>query len=128
MPNIGYFEIPADNIGRAKHFYRSLLGWKIEPDTNLDPASAAAMDYHAITTGPAQDGTLNSGGMHKRKMGEGSKNFVLVEDIDAVLSKVEKLGGKVLMPKTEIKGVGPAAVIRDTEGNTLGLWTPSRKN
>jgi predicted enzyme related to lactoylglutathione lyase len=128
MPNIGYFEIPADNIGRAKHFYRSLFGWKIKPDTNLDPASAAAMEYHAISTGPAQDGTLNAGGMYKRKMGEGSKNFVLVEDIDAVLSKVEKLGGKILMPKTEIKGVGPAAVIRDTEGNTLGLWTPARKN
>lgn len=127
MPNIGYFEIPADNVDRAKHFYRSLLGWKIEPDTNLDPASAAAMQYNSIHTGPAQEGTLNAGGMYRRKMGEGSKNFVLVKDIDAVLSKVEKLGGKIVMPKTEIKGVGPAAVILDSEGNTLGLWTPAGK-
>ena len=42
--NIGYSGIPADNIDRAKHFYRSLFGWKIEPDTTLDPASAASLE------------------------------------------------------------------------------------
>ena len=42
--NIGYSGIPADNIGRAKHFYRSLFGRKIEPDTTLDPASAASLE------------------------------------------------------------------------------------
>ena len=31
MPNIAYFEIPANNVDRAKHFYHALLGWKIEP-------------------------------------------------------------------------------------------------
>lgn len=128
MPNIGYFEIPADNIDRAKHFYHALLGWKIGPTrTLMDPASAAAMQYQDISTGPAQDGTLNAGGMYKRKMDENIKNFVLVEDIGAVLAKVEKLGGKIVMPKTDIQGVGPAAVIQDTEGNTLGLWTPIKK-
>ena len=93
----------------------------------MDPASAAAMQYQDISTGPAQDGTLNAGGMYKRKMDENIKNFVLVEDIGAVLAKVEKLGGKIVMPKTDIQGVGPAAVIQDTEGNTLGLWTPIKK-
>jgi len=128
MANIGYFEVPADNIGRAKHFYRSLLGWKIEPtQTLMDPAGAAALQYHDITTGPAQEGTLNSGGMYKRQMTETIKNFVLVEDVDAVLAKVEKLGGRIVMPKTDIQGVGPVAIIRDTEGNGIGLWTPAKK-
>jgi branched-chain amino acid transport system substrate-binding protein len=36
------------------------------------------------------------------------------------------LGGKIVMPRTDIKGVGPAAVILDSEGNTLGLWTPEK--
>jgi hypothetical protein len=128
MANIGYFEIPADNIDRAKHFYRSLLGWKIESTSTLmDPASAAALQYQDISTGPAQKGTLNRGGMYKRQGTETIKNFVLVEDIDTVLAKVEKLGGKILMPKTEIKGVGPVAIIQDTEGNGIGLWKPAMK-
>jgi len=63
--------------------------------------------------------------MYKRKMGEGSKTFVLVEDIDAVLAKVERLGGRIVMQKTEIHGVGPVAIIQDTEGNGIGLWKPS---
>ena len=40
---LNIFEIPADDIGRAKKFYSALLGWKIEPATNLDPAAAAAL-------------------------------------------------------------------------------------
>jgi predicted enzyme related to lactoylglutathione lyase len=128
MPNnIGYFEIPADNIDRAKEFYRSLLGWKIEPATTLDPASAAALQYHEIVTGPAQQGTMNVGGMYKRQMNEPIKNFVLVEDFDTVLGKVEKLGGKIVMPRTDIPGVGSVAIIRNTEGNGIGLWKPAVK-
>jgi len=106
MPNIGYLEIPADNIDRAKHDYRSLFGWKIEPNTNLDPARAAAMQCQDISTGPVPDGTLKSGGMYKRQADEGCKNFMLVEDIDAVLVKVKKWGGEILMQKQSFRMSG----------------------
>jgi predicted enzyme related to lactoylglutathione lyase len=82
------------------------------------------LQYHDISTGPAQDGTLNRGGMYQRQGTETIKNFVLVEDVDAVLSKVEMLGGRIVMPRTDIQGVGPVAIIRDTEGNGIGIWTP----
>jgi predicted enzyme related to lactoylglutathione lyase len=119
---------PADNIDRAKHFYQSLLGWKIKPTrTLMDPSSAAALQYQDISTGLAQEGTMNRGGMYKRQMKENIKNFVLVEDFDKVLAKVEKMGGKILMPRTEINGVGLVAIIQDTEGNGIGLWKPAMK-
>ena len=35
-----------------------------------------------------------------------------------------KLGGKIVMPKDLIKGVGLVAMIQDTEGNVIGLWKP----
>lgn len=128
MANIAYFEIPADNIDRAKHFYHALLGWKIEPTkSSMDPASAAAIDYQDISTGEAQEGTMNMGGMYKRQMNETIKNYVMVDDIDNVLAKLAKLGGKIVMPKTEIKGVGLVAIIQDTEGNGIGLWKPAMK-
>jgi uncharacterized protein len=63
MANIGHFMIPADNVERAKHFYHTLLGWKIEPTRNpMDPSQIAEMQYHDIITGAAKAGTMNAAG------------------------------------------------------------------
>lgn len=48
-------------------------------------------------------------------------DFVIVDNIDAILAKVESLGGKITLPKTEITGVGLNAMILDSEGNVIGL-------
>ena len=127
MANIGHFMIPADNVDRAKHFYSTLLGWTIEPvGTPGDMAGMAAMQYHDIRTGAALQGTMNTGGLYKRHMSEPILNFVIVDDIDAVQAKVEKLGGKITLPKQDIAGVGLVVMIQDTEGNVIGLWKPVR--
>jgi len=126
MANIAYFEIPADNVDRAKHFYHALLGWKIAPTkTPMDPAMVKTMEYQDISTGDPKEGTMSMGGMYRRQMGEGVMNYILVEDIDKVLSKVEKLGGKIIRPKWEIPSVGMVAIIADSEGNGIGLWKPA---
>ena len=121
MANIGFFQIPADDLARARKFYRSLLGWKIEPDTTLENKS---LEWQNIITGKAEEGSMNRGGIYKR-MGPGQiMDFVIVEDFDRVLAKVEKLGGTIIMPKNAINGVGLVAVIQDTEGNAIGLLKP----
>jgi len=125
MANIAFFDIPADNVGRAKHFYSSLFGWKINlGKTTPDQEKIAAMQYHAVLTGEAKEGTMNMGGLYKRQMNETIKNYVEVEDIDAVLKMVERLGGRIMMPKEMIPGVGLVAMIQDTEGNGIGVWKP----
>ena len=126
MANIAYFEIPADNVDRAKHFYHTLLGWKIQPTkAPMDQSKAASMQYQDVITGESKEGTLSMGGMYKRQMAESIINYVMVEDVDKVLAKVEKLGGKIVVPKMEIKSVGLTAIIQDTEGNAIGLWKPA---
>ena len=125
MANIAYFEIPEDNVDRAKKFYHDLLGWKIEPTKTMgDPAKMKAMQYQDVITGEAKEGTLSMGGMYKRQMSEQIMNYVMVDDLDKVIAKLAKLGGKIVVPKMEIKGVGWTVIIQDTEGNTLGLWKP----
>ena len=121
MANIGWFDIPADDVGRAKKFYRSLLGWKIEPLTDFEDPS---QQRQSVITGEPREGTMHMGGLYKRMMPGQILVFVIVEDIDTVLARVEKLGGKIDMPGTEIRDVGVVGVIQDTEGNKLGLWTP----
>jgi len=126
MPNIAYFEIPADNVDRANHFYKNLLGWKIEPikTPTMDLKSMEAIQYNEISLGEPTLGTINMGGLYKRQGEETIKNYVMVDDIDKVVAKVEKLGGKIIMPKFMIKGVGLVSLLQDTEGNGFGVWTP----
>ena len=49
-------------------------------------------------------------------------NYISVPSIDEYSKKVNELGGKVVMPKTEITGYGFFAVCIDTENNAFALW------
>src|SRR6185436_17153459 len=95
MPNaIVHFEIPADDVKRAKKFYEKALGWKI-----TDPWK---MDYWLVETKEKGKDGINGGLMPRKMPGQPFMNYISVESIDASLKKVEKAGGVVAMPKTEI--------------------------
>jgi hypothetical protein len=49
--------------------------------------------------------------------------YVQTDDIEATLAKVESLGGRVLVPKTEIPTVGWFGVFSDPTGNKVGLYS-----
>jgi predicted enzyme related to lactoylglutathione lyase len=51
-------------------------------------------------------------------------NLVHVENVENVIANVEKLGGKTMMPRNEIKTAGIVTVIQDTEVNIKGQWKP----
>lgn len=116
MPTIAHFDISADNPERAKKFYENLFDWKIE----LLPGP---MPYYLIETADLNGEKGVGGGMAKRDKPEQKiTNFIGVSSVDEYIAKVEKLGGKVIEPKTAIPGRGYLAVCLDTEGNTFGLW------
>ena len=48
-----------------------------------------------------------------------------VEDIDATLATVERLGGKVAIQRQPVSDMGYSAYFHDTEGNLIGLWESS---
>lgn len=126
MPNIGYFEIPADNVPRAKKFYSSLFGWTIGP-TAMPGSMPAEAEYMDVKCGEPMENTLAMGGMYKRQMPMTPFTaYVVVEDYKKVRAQVVKLGGKILH-EMEVEGVGPTAVIQDTEGNVIGFWQPMMK-
>jgi len=54
-------------------------------------------------------------------------NYIGVSSVDEYLAKVEKLGGKVLMPKSAVPRLGYLAICMDTENNTSGLWEEEEK-
>lgn len=116
MSTIVHFEIPADDLERAKKFYAELFGWKIEK-------YPGPMEYWMITTTNEKGEKAIDGGMMKRQnQQQPITNYIDVLSIDEYAVKVEKLGGKVVVPKYAIPGVGYFAVCLDTENNSFAIW------
>lgn len=115
-----HFEIPAQDMERASNFYKELFGWEIN-------AAPGFKDYRMIKTLPTDENNMvqgrgiNGGMMKSPDNSMPIINYINVEDIDAYLSKLEELGGQILMPKMPIQGIGWNAVVQDTEGNTFGM-------
>jgi uncharacterized protein len=122
-----HFEIPADDVERAKGFYRDAFGWNLNPmpEMNYTIVSTTPTDESGMPTEP---GSIN-GGMMQREQPLGSPVIVLdVDDIDKSLEKVESLGGSTVVPRQAVGDMGFAAYFKDSEGNIMGLWqnaTPS---
>jgi predicted enzyme related to lactoylglutathione lyase len=121
MATIVHFDIPADDIQRAKKFYKDLFGWEIVP-------VPGPMEYYNISTTDENNDEGVGGGMgQRREPGAGITNYIGVPSIDEYLEKVTRLGGKIIMPKTTIPGFGYLAVFLDSENNPLGLWETDSK-
>jgi uncharacterized protein len=126
IPTIVHFEIPADDVERARKFYSTLFGWKIEKiEVKKD---GATMDYWMISTSTKREDSSEKsshleGGLIKRQHPQQPNlNYISVSSIDDYSNKVKELGGKVLLPKTEITGYGFFTVCIDTENNAFALW------
>jgi predicted enzyme related to lactoylglutathione lyase len=115
--SVVWFEIPAENIQRAKKFYGALFGWKITK-------FPGGMDYWHIDTGGAD--ASPDGGMIARKQPQQTiTNYIFVESVDKSAARVEKLGGRICMPKTAVPKMGYFAICMDTENNQFALWERS---
>ena len=115
---INWFEIPVMEFDRAQKFYENILGGKIQKQEfgnylmGFLPVQSTGDLTGAIVCGegyvPTEKGVLiylNGG-----------------DDLNIVLSRVEKAGGKVVVPKTLInQDIGYFATFLDTEGNKIAL-------
>lgn len=113
MPRVVHFEINVDEPDRAVRFYTEVFGWTIEKWNG-------ASDYWMISTGrnePGIDGAL----MRRMTPTTSTINTISVPSVDDYVNKIEEHGGRVVMPKTAIHGVGYVAYCQDSEGNTFGI-------
>jgi uncharacterized protein len=123
MSTIVHFEIPADDIERSKKFYTDLFGWKIEKWPGMDSGASSDMEYWMITTTDGKGNKALGGGMMKRQMPQQPNiNYIDVKSVDEYSSKVENIGGKVVVSKKAVPGMGYFAVCLDTENNAFAIW------
>ncbi len=109
-----WFEIPADNVERAKKFYRALFGWKIDK-------LPGDMEYWHLDTGGA-DASPDGGLMLRKHPQQVITNYIMVDSVARAAARVKKLGGKICVPKTAVPQMGYFAVCLDTENNQFALW------
>jgi predicted enzyme related to lactoylglutathione lyase len=121
---IVHFEIPAKNVEKLKGFYEKLFGWKFVF------TSSVGMDYWMIQTVPTDEkGMLLrpgvNGGMYEKENDQQKPtNWIQVDDLDAQIKLLKKLGGRLIMDKMEIPGIGWSAVGVDPEGNQVAMMQP----
>jgi hypothetical protein len=128
VPHVAHFAINANDVPRARRFYEKVFGWKF---TAWGPPG-----FYLIDTGekpePAyvRDGVHMINGIHGALQGRrellpgkpmiGYECSLSVPDVDATAAAVIASGGKVVMPKFIIAGVGSLIFFEDTEGNVAG--------
>ncbi len=131
MEKVQHFEIPADDLARARQFYEGCFGWQTSEFPMPDGST-----YVGLHTGPTneknmvQENNFINGGMFKRGESFAPTSPVItmvVADINASLEKVKTSGGEVVAEAKEIPGMGRYAYVKDTEGNTVGLWQNLKK-
>jgi predicted enzyme related to lactoylglutathione lyase len=125
MGKVVHFEIPADDLERAKSFYGKVFGWKI--DTWPMPGGG---DYTGLTTTavdettmtPTEPGAINGGMLQRDETTPSPVITIDVEDIAAALAEIEAAGGTTVTPRTAIPNMGAFGYFKDSEGNVMGLW------
>lgn len=116
MPTIVHFDVPADDVERARTFYAELFEWKFF-------APPGFPDFFLIETADEAGRPSLGGGLGKRgSPDQRIMNYIGVPSIEEYAEKIRLLGGRVLVSKMIVPGFGYMAVCADTEGNRFGLW------
>ena len=118
---INWFDIPATDLDRAARFYEAVLAISLIRENMLGARMAIF---------PAKQGEATGAIIAREGVTPGTTGSTVYlkagADLSAALGRVPAAGGKVLHPKTFIKeGWGYFAIILDSEGNSIGLQSPS---
>ncbi|MBT3360938.1 MAG: VOC family protein [Rhodospirillales bacterium] len=123
MANHGHFtwnELMTRDVEAAKSFYSGLLGWT---------SRESDMGDMGVYTVFQADGKEVAGLFDiNDKQFEGIPNhwfaYITVADVDAATAKAEASGGKILRPCFDVPEVGRIAIIADSTGAAVGVYTP----
>jgi predicted enzyme related to lactoylglutathione lyase len=108
---IVHINVPCIDITRAQEFYAGVFGWTFTPNTE---------DYVLFSDRGGIGGGLT---LRSRPSDHGVLFFVHVSDIPNTLAAVESAGGSVELEKTPVGGPGFYALLRDCEGNRVGVYS-----
>jgi uncharacterized protein len=108
-----HWEINGNDANRLREFYSNLFGWKVNANNPMN---------YGLVSAEAKKGI--GGGIGQKDPSMPAPNvtfYVAVDDLNSYLSKAESLGGKIVVPRTEIPNMVTFGLFADPEGNTIGI-------
>jgi hypothetical protein len=116
---LNWFEISVTDIARATKFYETIFEITMEPFEMMGMKMAV---FPYDNSNGRVGGALVQSQMHKPSSTGAFIYLNANPDMQLVIHRIEKLGGKITMPKTLIdEQTGYMAFFTDTEGNAVGL-------
>jgi hypothetical protein len=109
-----HWELWSKNPQGLSEFYSKAFGWNIR--------HIPEMNYHLVETGGK--GGIN-GGIMTPQPGPwpGNMSFYIdVDDLDTYGKKITEAGGKIIVDKMEVPGMGRFSLFEDPDGRVLGIW------
>lgn len=108
-------ELLTDDVDRGVGFYADLL--------DLQPSTMDMGDFEYRMLGRGEQGDMGIVAPQTDRGPSHWTNYLHVEDVDAAAAKVEPAGGKVIVPPTDLPGVGRFSLVADPSGATVNLFT-----
>lgn len=105
-----HFEVVGTDAGKTRDFYGKIFGWKFDV--------MPEQDYGVVDNG---GNGINGGVAGYAGEKPHAIFYAAVPDPQATLDQIEKLGGKVVTPVTEIPNVVTFAIFSDPDGNVVGI-------
>ncbi|MGH9224568.1 MAG: VOC family protein [Acidimicrobiales bacterium] len=114
---VTWFEVGTPDPAGARRFYGDLFGWTFELQG----------PYSVVTTGDGhnlQGGINDTGASDPGTPATYAIPYVQVADVAETCAAAERLGGKVVVPRTEAPGGLVFAHVLDPTGGHIGVWAP----
>jgi predicted enzyme related to lactoylglutathione lyase len=114
-PNtVAHFAINADDVEKSRAFYGSVFGWKFN--------AWGPPGFYMIE---AKDSPVLGALQARRELVKGTRTVgfectFAVDSVDATEKAVKAAGGKVVMERSVIVGVGTLMFFADPDGNVFG--------
>lgn len=116
---VGWFEIPVRDMSRAMHFYEAVFNCKLSRN-RMGPLDMAWFPWE--DQGKGAGGSLVQNEEFYVPSANGALVYFSSGNLAVELSRVEKAGGKIIVPKKLIApDVGYMGLFTDTEGNRIAL-------
>ena len=115
---MAFTELASTNLGETGKFLEETFGWRFD-SVQMPTGQYLTFQNPAGTTigiGSAQESEI-----------PGSTNYVLVKDLDEAERNVRKKGGQIVLPRTDIPGMGSFFWFKIPSGPIMACWQDAAK-
>lgn len=109
-----HWELWSKDPEQISDFYSEVFAWEVDPMPEID--------YRMVRTGG--EGGID-GGIFRPQEGPWPGNMAFYIDVDDLAEyrrRIESAGGRIMVERQEVPGVGAFSLFEDPDGRVLGIW------